>query len=151
MDMGDQIVDAIQGHRRVSRQQARERAAEMFKLVGIEPRRLSSYPHDLSGVMRLFTAPKHPYTAGLMNSFPSISGEKRKVQGIPGTPQDLVVPPPGCRFAPRCPYVMDICRRATPPLYQPRAGHRVRCYLYDDAVIAARQAETGIASTAART
>ena len=49
----------------------------------------------------LFNAPQHPYTVGLMNSFPSIDGERKRLQGIPGSPPNLVTPPPGCRFAPR--------------------------------------------------
>ena len=57
----------------------------------------------------LFERPLHPYTLGLMNSFPSISGEKKKLTGIPGAPPDLVSPPPGCRFHPRCPHAMPIC------------------------------------------
>ncbi|MGH2344116.1 MAG: ABC transporter ATP-binding protein, partial [Chloroflexota bacterium] len=52
MNMGDQIADTIQAHERVSKGQALERAAEMFKLVGIEARRIRSFPHELSGGMR---------------------------------------------------------------------------------------------------
>jgi peptide/nickel transport system ATP-binding protein len=79
----------------------------------------------------LFDTPKHPYTLGLMNSFPSISGERKKLTGIPGAPPDLVIPPAGCRFHPRCPYAMSICAEA-PPVTRPiSAGHTVACHLYE--------------------
>jgi peptide/nickel transport system ATP-binding protein len=188
-----------------------ERAAELMTLVGIDSRRLRSFPHQLSGGMRqraviaialalnpaliimdepttaldvvvqrdvlqeigdlqarfgisilfithdlsllvefssriaimyaarivelapageLFHDPKHPYTLGLMNSFPSITGEKKRLQGIPGTPPDLVTPPPGCRFAPRCPRVMAQCRQVDPVLQEVTPGHWVACHLY---------------------
>jgi peptide/nickel transport system ATP-binding protein len=79
----------------------------------------------------LFDTPKHPYTLGLMNSFPSISGERKKLTGIPGAPPDLVIPPTGCRFHPRCPQAMPICAEV-PPLTRPiSAGHTVACHLYE--------------------
>ena len=78
----------------------------------------------------LFDNPLHPYTLGLMNSFPSISGEKRKLTGIPGSPPDLVAPPSGCRFHPRCPKVMSICSQAEPVTKTMSANHTVACHLY---------------------
>jgi peptide/nickel transport system ATP-binding protein len=213
MNMGDQISDTIRAHERVSRAQALERAAEMFMLVGIETKRLRSFPHELSGGMRqraviamaltlnpelvimdepttaldvvvqrdilqqiqdlqakfgfsilfithdlsllvefstriaimyagrivdlapardIFLTPKHPYTVGLMNSFPSITGEKRRLQGIPGAPPDLVTPPPGCRFAPRCIHVMEQCTQIYPPFRELTPNRWTACYLYDD-------------------
>jgi len=211
--MGEQIIDAILAHERMSRHQAMERAAEMMKLVGIDSRRLKSFPHELSGGMRqraviaialalnpemvimdepttaldvvvqrdilqqiqdlqqqfgfsilfithdlsllvefstriaimyagkiaelaaadeLFVRPKHPYTVGLMNSFPSITGEKKKLQGIPGSPPDLVTPPPGCRFADRCLHVRPYHRQVEPALREVSAGHQVACHLYEE-------------------
>jgi len=79
----------------------------------------------------LFHDPKHPYTVGLMNSFPSVSGEKNQLQGIPGAPPDLVAPPPGCRFAPRCPHVMAVCHTVEPALRTLTTAHRVACHLYE--------------------
>src|SRR5512140_3200597 len=183
MRVRDQLMDVMQ-HHGLPREQAEKRAIQLFDLIGIEPQRLDSYPHELSGGMRqraviaialavnpdliimdepttaldvvvqkdillqiarlrevlglsilfithdlsllvefstrilimyagefvedapareLFDNPLHPYTVGLMNSFPSISGEKHKLSGIPGSPPDLVAPPTGCRFHPRCP------------------------------------------------
>ena len=72
---------------------------------------------------KLFDQPLHPYTLGLMNSFPSISGEKRKLTGIPGSPPDLVSPPTGCRFHPRCPSVMPICSEKAPVKKMVREEH----------------------------
>lgn len=79
---------------------------------------------------KLFDNPLHPYTLGLMNSFPSISGEKHKLSGIPGSPPDLVTPPPGCRFHPRCPRVMPICSQAAPVTLAITTEHTVACHLY---------------------
>jgi peptide/nickel transport system ATP-binding protein len=78
----------------------------------------------------LFKDPKHPYTVGLMNSFPSISGEKHKLAGIPGSPPDLVTPPSGCRFHPRCSQVMTKCRETAPVLNSIASEHSVACHLY---------------------
>jgi len=80
----------------------------------------------------LFHDPKHPYTVGLMNSFPSVSGEKKRLQGIPGSPPDLVAPPPGCRFAPRCPHVMAVCQSVEPALLALAPAHRAACHLYQE-------------------
>ncbi len=210
ISLGAQMTDTIRAHERMSKRQALERAAALFTLVGIEPRRLKSFPHELSGGMRqraviamalalnpeliimdepttaldvvvqrdilqqieelqrqfgfsvlfithdlsllvefstriaimyaarivelapaaeLFQRPYHPYTMGLMSSFPSIKGAKKKLQGIPGTPPDLVTPPPGCRFAPRCVHVMDVCQRTYPPLREVTSGHWAACHL----------------------
>jgi len=211
INLGEQISDAIMAHDPMHKCQAMARADELFALVGIDGRRLKSFPHELSGGMRqraviamalalnpdlvimdepttaldvvvqrdilqqiqdlqarlgfsvifithdlsllvefstriaimyagkiaelapadrLFREPKHPYTVGLMNSFPSITGERRKLQGIPGSPPDLVTPPPGCPFAPRCPHVMSECTRAYPVLRQVGDAHVTACHLY---------------------
>jgi peptide/nickel transport system ATP-binding protein len=78
----------------------------------------------------LFDHPLHPYTLGLMNSFPSISGEKHKLTGIPGSPPDLVAPPSGCRFHPRCPKAMSICSQTAPVAKTRSKDHTVACHLY---------------------
>ena len=80
----------------------------------------------------LFDHPRHPYTSGLMEAFPSIRGPRVPLTGIPGSPPDLARPQPGCRFAPRCPKVMHRCETEPPPEYQVE-GTAVRCFLYDDA------------------
>lgn len=214
MTIGDQIIDAIKAHEKsVSDRAARERAAEMLEIVGIEKTRIDSYPHQLSGGMRqraviaialvlnpplmimdepttaldvvvqreimakigelkeqlgfsilfithdlsllveisdriaimyagqiiemadareLFENPLHPYTQGLMNSFPSLTGERVKLAGIPGSPPDMISPPSGCRFHPRCPKRMLLCDQAGPLLRQARPDHWVACHLYEE-------------------
>ena len=64
----------------------------------------------------LFYAIHHPYTEGLLHSLPAYGGERERLRPIPGQPPSLLDPPPGCPFAPRCPYVMDRCRTEMPPL-----------------------------------
>jgi peptide/nickel transport system ATP-binding protein len=80
----------------------------------------------------VFKEPKHPYTQGLLKAFPSIKGERIRLTSIPGQPPDLLHPPPACRFNPRCPYVMEICKKVDPPLEKSgTADHMVACHLYD--------------------
>src|SRR6266699_1390497 len=86
---------------------------------------------EYGDVSEIFKQPLHPYTQGLMGAFPSIKGAKKKLLSIPGQPPDLLNPPTGCRFHPRCPYVMDICRKERPQLKEGgSADHPVACYLY---------------------
>lgn len=72
--------------------------------------------------------PLHPYSRGLMAAIPS--GERKELEGIPGVVPELVSPPPGCRFHPRCPNVMDICSREKPVFHEAEGGHHVACHLY---------------------
>jgi peptide/nickel transport system ATP-binding protein len=78
----------------------------------------------------VFDSPRHPYSAGLLDAFPSITGPRVPLTGIPGRPPDLGRPPAGCRFAPRCPKVMDRCEQTPPGLY-PAGGVLVRCLLHE--------------------
>jgi len=86
---------------------------------------------ELGGTSRVFGTPRHPYTAGLMDAFPSIKGQRVFLTGIPGQPPNLAAKPDGCLFAPRCPKVMPACGTTSPPLYQVD-GVDVRCLLYAD-------------------
>jgi oligopeptide/dipeptide ABC transporter ATP-binding protein len=81
-------------------------------------------------VSRIFTAPRHPYTEKLLGAFPSISADRRTLETIPGTPPDLRDPPAGCRFHPRCPVAMDVCREVVPPEVLFPDGVRVACHLH---------------------
>ena len=84
----------------------------------------------------LFRAPRHPYTLGLLNSFPPLHGPHRQMTGIPGSPPDLRALPSGCVFHPRCKYAMDRCRTQSPPLV-PLAGQGGRlaaCWLQEAGV-----------------
>ncbi len=65
----------------------------------------------------LYRAPRHPYTLGLLRSFPPLHGARKPLTGIPGSPPDLRTPPPGCPFHPRCGYAMDICRTEMPAAF----------------------------------
>jgi peptide/nickel transport system ATP-binding protein len=71
--------------------------------------------------------PRHPYTAHLVSSLPRI-GDTTQKKGLEGSPPNLAAPPPGCRFHPRCPLAMDVCRNEHPPMVDVAAGHRVACW-----------------------
>ncbi|HZS92660.1 MAG TPA: ABC transporter ATP-binding protein [Chloroflexota bacterium] len=85
---------------------------------------------ELAPAAAVFRQPRHPYTVGLMSSFPSVAGPRRPMRGIPGSPPDLAAPPTGCRFHPRCPHAMSVCTKVDPALNEGPAGRRVRCHLY---------------------
>lgn len=216
LTIGNQIIDAIQAHKPVSKEEARERAKELLRTVGIDVARVDSYPHQLSGGMRqraviaialalnpelivmdepttaldvvvqkqilqeikqlkdefgfsilfithdlsllvefsnrigimyagrlaeigssrdIFTTPRHPYTYKLMNSFPTVFGPRQQLHGIPGSPPDLITPPPGCRFHPRCEYAIDgRCDVVEPELQTVGTRHQAACHLIEEGV-----------------
>ena len=82
-------------------------------------------------VEELFARPRHPYTQGLIRSIPRLdrAGAKERLVAIPGTVPSLIAPPPGCRFAPRCAFVMPACTAAVPRLREIAPGHKVACIL----------------------
>jgi peptide/nickel transport system ATP-binding protein len=106
----------------------------------------------------LFRAPRHPYSLGLLRSFPALHGQRRHMTGIPGSPPDLRQLPAGCVFHPRCSYVMDRCRTDVPALVQlneisPRLA---ACWLQDGsapapAELARAVPGTGLAAASAAT
>jgi len=86
---------------------------------------------EVSPTKKLFANPQHPYTQRLMAVVPKLSGGG-VADGIPGRIPNYLHPPTGCRFHPRCPLVMDICRRERPPLFKIDQTHQVACFLYND-------------------
>jgi peptide/nickel transport system ATP-binding protein len=220
MRVGEQFVDMMKAHERISKRDALKRAGELLDLVGIDPRRARAYPHQLSGGMRqrvviamalalepelvimdepttaldvvvqreilqqvqdlqrergfavlfithdlsllfefahrvaimyageiveegpaahLRESARHPYTLGLMRSFPPLTGPIERMTGIPGAPPNLASPPAGCRFNPRCPHcdpavdreLFDLQTSVRPQLREIEVGHTVACHLVE--------------------
>jgi peptide/nickel transport system ATP-binding protein len=216
--IGKQLVEAVMLHRDVTKKDARLRALELLKAVGIPraERRIGDYPHQFSGGMRqrvmiamalinepdlliadepttaldvttqaqilklmttlqdefdtaiimithdlgvvaeiaddvvvmyagkvaeegtvdeIFTRPHHPYTWGLLGSLPRIDADVERLVQIQGQPPSLLKPPRGCRFHPRCPYVLEVCKTDPPALlpvsHQPQ--HLQACHLDETA------------------
>jgi len=208
--VGDQIAEAITIHEDVEKREAMGRARELFSLVGIDPDRVTSYPHELSGGMKqramiamalacnpdfiiadepttaldvivqaqtlqvinelrkklgltmmlithdlsvvaqtcttcaimyagniveyadietVFKEPSHPYTKALISAFPSIKEDRRELNSIAGIPPNLLNPPTGCRFNPRCLHSMDICTNEKPEYTELGEKHLAACHL----------------------
>ncbi|WP_394617688.1 ABC transporter ATP-binding protein [Lentzea sp. JNUCC 0626] len=79
----------------------------------------------------IYRAAKHPYSKGLLGSFPALRGPRRELKGIPGSPPDLRSMPTGCPFHPRCPSAMDVCGERMPSLENVEEQRRVACWLED--------------------
>jgi peptide/nickel transport system ATP-binding protein len=207
--VGDQIIEAILTHDNMSKEEAREKVGDLYKLVGLSPERMKNYPHEYSGGMRqraiiamalacdpkfiiadepttaldvivqdqiideiinlqkklnmtmmyishdisviaetcnkigvmyagniieytdtlaLFDNPLHPYTKALMSSFPSIEGPKKELKPVPGEPPNLLNPPKGCRFYPRCSYAEEICKKENPEFIEIEKDHFLACH-----------------------
>jgi len=84
---------------------------------------------EYGDVVTIFKKPLHPYTQGLIEAFPSIRGAKKRISSIPGFPPDLLDPPSGCRFNPRCAYAMDFCKKEDPRYVKVAKDHYVACHL----------------------
>jgi peptide/nickel transport system ATP-binding protein len=88
---------------------------------------------EYGDVVRLFKNPLHPYTQKLINAFPSVFGPKKELSTIPGFPPNLLNPPPGCRFHPRCPHAKEpICMKNEPTLIEVEKEHYVACRPVDE-------------------
>ena len=83
---------------------------------------------ELADTVTLFKRPEHPYTQGLLTNYPSIKEEKRRFAPIAGSPPDLLSPPSGCRFHPRCPRAKESCQSEEPELIEVERGHYVSCH-----------------------
>lgn len=79
----------------------------------------------------VFARPKHPYAYLLLKSTPSITGPRRQLAPLEGEPPDLLAPPTGCRFHPRCPFATERCAMEEPPLADIGGGHRVACWHWE--------------------
>lgn len=86
---------------------------------------------ELGAVRDLFYRPKHPYTVGLLNAVPPITGELIQLKSIPGSPPNLVALPQGCTFHPRCPYMTEECKTVDPELLPVGRGHTAACIHHD--------------------
>jgi len=87
---------------------------------------------EIGSAEDIFARPLHPYTQGLINCVPNIRLDQKELVTMPGSPPDLVEPPAGCRFAPRCPRV-SVCRERPPALEEHAPDHRAACWLYEGA------------------
>jgi len=89
---------------------------------------------ELSTVSKMYKSPLHPYTDALISSFPNIKEEKRQLKSIAGNPPDLINPPTGCNFSPRCIHAKEICRVEEPKLKQIDDDHSVACHFWEEMV-----------------
>ena len=85
---------------------------------------------ELAEVNELFQNPLHPYTKGLLAAIPRPDMARGELTSIKGSVPNLIYPPSGCRFHPRCPFVFEKCPTYKPPLVEARPGHFVECFLY---------------------
>ena len=82
-------------------------------------------------IKKIFAKPLHPYTKGLLNAIPQPTESIKILNPIPGSVPNLINPPQGCRFHPRCPECMEICTKVKPELREVEEKHLVACHLYD--------------------
>jgi peptide/nickel transport system ATP-binding protein len=99
--------------------------AEMCDRVGVM---YAGSMAEIADARTIFKEPLHPYTVGLMLSVPNASVEVEKLYTIPGSVPNLIRPPSGCRFHPRCSYAKEFCKEVKPPLTEIREGHFVACH-----------------------
>lgn len=85
---------------------------------------------EIGDVFTIFDSPAHPYTRGLLRCVPNPLKRIERLESIPGMIPNLINPPPGCRFHPRCSKAMPICKKKEPPMVEIEKGHKVACWLY---------------------
>ncbi|MCD6372338.1 MAG: ABC transporter ATP-binding protein [Thermococcus sp.] len=85
---------------------------------------------EIGSVDQIFKNPLHPYTQGLLRAVPNPLAKIERLDAIPGTVPNLIKPPKGCRFHPRCPHATEACRKEVPKLKEIEPGHFVACHLY---------------------
>ncbi len=86
---------------------------------------------ELGDVEDIFYHPRHPYTLGLLQSVPTITGEFENLSSIKGSPPDLIDLPSGCKFHPRCPFATEVCKQVDPPLVAVERDHQVACHHWE--------------------
>ncbi|MDQ7851024.1 MAG: ABC transporter ATP-binding protein, partial [Armatimonadota bacterium] len=107
-------------------------------------------PVEHADIYRTFAEPKHPYTWGLLHSIPKLYERKERLIPIEGQPPNLIDLPPGCPFAPRCPFAWEICTQEDPPEYPVGPNHTARCYLHSEYASEEKRktaAEAGLAAS----
>jgi oligopeptide/dipeptide ABC transporter ATP-binding protein len=91
----------------------------------------ASHIVELGDTREIFANPQHPYTVGLLNSIPRLDGHAKYLTPIAGSVCNMMEPPSGCKFHPRCTHAMDVCRREIPRLKEIAPGHLAACHLHD--------------------
>lgn len=94
---------------------------------------------EIGPVNEVFYRPRHAYTLALLNAAPRLSAGAEELYSIPGSPPDLIHPPTGCKFHPRCTFATDVCRSAIPALVKKESDHQVACHHTDEVVMAHRK------------
>ncbi len=132
-------LDVIVQDRILREMQAIQRSLDMSMIYISHDMAVIAEVCDVVGVMyagklvefgptaEVYARPIHPYTRALMSAFPSVKGEKHDLATLPGEPPDLLDPPSGCSFHPRCEYATDECRESEPPVVQ-RGDHWAVCW-----------------------
>ena len=90
----------------------------------------ASHLVELGDKMEIFRNPQHPYTVGLLNSIPRLDAQSKYLTPIKGSVCNMLEPPQGCKFHPRCEHAMDVCRRELPTLREIAPGHFAACHLH---------------------
>ncbi len=93
---------------------------------------------ESGGILECFAAPKHPYSRALLDCSVKLDAPVARFSFIPGQVPDLAAPPPGCRYNPRCPHAMEVCRRELPPLIA-IGTQQAACWLNEPRVMAAAE------------
>jgi peptide/nickel transport system ATP-binding protein len=93
----------------------------------------AGYIVEIGKTEKIFENPDHPYTRGLLKSIPRLNEDRHRLEIIPGSVPNLITPPEGCRFHPRCRYRTEACQTCPPPLIEVEPDHCVACHCYTTA------------------